>query len=247
MGRAWPASVPLLDDRHSHYDSLGLIGGQLDVVGWPKAAIGHLHHPGLRVRGGDPRRRYFGSLSDGLGLLLAFLGSLRLGQVVQGLLYSLHPLPGRSLPSGSFPLVYSRVGMLPLLCQPFHLGPRRLQVRLQGLLPAKELAPALARTRIPSWATRSRVTAPAVVNEATIWVSNSSKAPDGPSKVRQHVVVDGLLLHTATGKHRALGTGGPAAGHCLSPPPWPTTTRPATPEGPFVERPGRSSVALIEP
>ena len=136
-GRSLTSIRALHNNPHSNDDSFGLIGGQFHVVGWPKAAIWHLHYPSLGVRGGGSRLGHLGPPCYGLGLLLPFLRRLGLGQVSQRLLHSLHPLPGRTLPCGPGALAHARVRMFPFLGQPCDLGPRLLQVLFQRLLPAE--------------------------------------------------------------------------------------------------------------
>ena len=66
---------------------MSAVGRQLDVVRRPVPAIGHLHHPCLGVRRGDPRLR-------GLGLRL---GGTHRREFRQGRLDAGHPLLGRAL------------------------------------------------------------------------------------------------------------------------------------------------------
>ena len=42
-------------DREAGHRAAPGVGGELDVVGRAKAAVGHLHHPGLRIGGRSPR------------------------------------------------------------------------------------------------------------------------------------------------------------------------------------------------
>ena len=191
--------MPSINNPHSNDDSFGLIGGQFHVVGWPKAAIGHLHYPSLGVRGGGSRLGHLGPPCYGPGfamvwvLLLPFPSPLGPGAGIATPAPLAPPAPGPHAP-----------------LRPVHAGPRPGQdvpvpgpaVRPGPAPPPgafssvsclrKELAPALARTRIPSCATRSRVTAPAAINEAAICGQQLIQGPlVGHPKVRQHVVVDG--------------------------------------------------------
>ena len=81
-GRRLPCSVP--DDvTPTHDDSVGAIGGQFHIVGWPEAAIRHLYHPCLGVCGGHPCLGDLAALSAG-GVLLAFLLRLCPGRKTAG-------------------------------------------------------------------------------------------------------------------------------------------------------------------
>ena len=127
----------LRGDCDTHDDPISAVGGQLHIVSWPEAAIGHLHDPGLGVCSGDPRRRHSRALGDRPSLLLAFLRRLRLGQVAQRLPHPVLSLLCGALPRPLFALRNPRVRMLTLLCQSVYLGSRPLKAFLQRLLPTK--------------------------------------------------------------------------------------------------------------
>src|ERR1700678_2832989 len=129
---------------HAH-DHLAVTGrGQLHVVRRSEAAIGHLHHRGLRVR-----RRY-----PSLPVLTRFDLRFQLGQPLQGLLHALHTFlrltQGGGLLRRRWWLFGSRLLRRNPLCgrrighfrrqfppQPLPLGPGLLQLLLQSLAAVK--------------------------------------------------------------------------------------------------------------
>src|ERR671919_120604 len=131
-------SAPV-DHLYSHDDLAAHICGHLDVVGWPKAAVRHLHHSGLGVGGGHPGLRHLGGTLLSRLAPLTLFNHLDLGQLGQGLFYPLQALPGRPFPSGSLSVGDPWVRVLSLFSQAFHLGLSGLQTFFQTGLPAKGL------------------------------------------------------------------------------------------------------------
>ena len=176
MSTATPAMAPLVG-----------VGGELHVVGWPEAAIGHLHHPRLGVRGRGPRLllRFSFSGFGGSGFAssagrVCDFPDARSSRVAPGpvaaparfardrqrfldppLAIIRRPLSRRRLSPASRAGIAARVlreAGAPACC-------RFLLAVLQASeCRRNEAAPAAARTRTPSCATRSKLARPIFSN-----------------------------------------------------------------------------------
>ena len=182
--------------------------GQLYVERWPVAAVAHLHHPRVGIRGA-------GSCLLGLFTVAPRPPALRqlLQRGADALLALLRGTLARSLRPAAGRCRIGRGAFLDVIDQLAGLGQKccsRLACR------RNDAAPASARTRMPSCATRSRLIAPAEASAATLAVSTSSIKLSFPERkvvervvIHRHATADpavGVALARETGNLRPLPT-----------------------------------------
>lgn len=163
------AGIDIDADDHIAYR----IADQLPVGGRPVTAIRHFHNPHLGIGGRDARRATLGGFLGMVAMATAPLVFAR----THGAQCRFHPSQprARGTRSGRLPppLAGGRI-LLQLALETAHQLLGLLAAGLQGCRRRNEPAPALARTRIPSSDSRSRLTSPSAHSAATLSLSSRS-------------------------------------------------------------------------